>query len=221
MKVSQSSRFLRTLRRLGWPVLPLLLVALPQAQAYYLQNLTGRVPAAGVYNLGLDLQFLTNSIDGTNIVASAETAISDESSVIARLGFGEVEFSLGGDFKWVPIPDVDNQPALGVAVGASFSRLEGDTDFTVRIAPFVGKTFALELGELTPWAALPYSLRNYAGDTDSPVQLALGSDWRTTQWRNLLFRLEYGSAIANAFNYLALGVTLEMDENEGFKIKKN
>ncbi|WP_289445200.1 hypothetical protein, partial [Klebsiella pneumoniae] len=78
------------------------------------------------------------------------------------VGVGSDEFFYTGLFvKYVPFPDTEDQPALGLIGGATFGReevsLEKEEVLTLRVSPLLSKDFETDIGLVTPYASLPIS----------------------------------------------------------------
>ena len=56
-------------------------------------------------------------------------------------------------------------------------------------------------------------------DFDVPVQLAVGSQWKSFYFEKLLFNLEVGFDVSDAYTYMSLSATLQFDEHEGLVIR--
>lgn len=196
---------------LKYLVLALLLLPAP-AQAYFSTLDTGEVTNQGSYRVILEPQFILNKYDGVNLVGRFDTGITDDQAVRAIVGFGEVDFQMGGMYKWVPFPDADGQPAIGGSAGVLYARVADETEFSLRFHPFVSKRFETEVGDLTPFVSLPLGVTTRDDDTFVPVQLAAGSEWKTLHWENLRFMAELGLNVSKSFSYISFGLVYEFDD---------
>lgn len=182
------------------------------AHAYFSTLDTGDVTGVGRYRTILEPQFIVNKYDGVNLVGRFDTGITADQAVRAIVGFGEVDFQLGAMYKWIPFPDAAGQPAIGGSAGAMYARVAGETEFSLRFHPLVSKRFETEVGDLTPFVSLPLGLTSRDGDTFVPVQLAVGTEWKTLNWENLRFMTELGLNVSKAFSYLSFGLVYEFDD---------
>src|SRR3954464_13635757 len=108
----------------------LLLVSQP-ASAFFTTLDTGDVVQPDHYRAMIAPQIIFNKFDGTNFLASFDTGIAEDQQVRAQIGFGEVDFQLGGRYKWVPFPDVEGQPAIGFIGGFTWAKINHDSSFAV------------------------------------------------------------------------------------------
>lgn len=182
------------------------------AQAYFSVIDTGEVLAPGKYQASLEPQLILQNYDGFNAVARFDRGINEESSARAILGFGKVDFQVGGFYKWVPFPDTANQPAIGGSAGAILARVNGDTQFSVRVNPLFSKRLETEIGDFTPYASLPLGITSRKDETVVPVQFVLGSELQPINNQNLSIFAELGFNLHKAFGYISAAVAYRFDE---------
>lgn len=167
---------------------------------------TGTLVEPGRYRLTLSPQYIMSGDKGFNISSRFDLGLTDELSMRFLLGGGEVNVFLGTSFKWVPIPDVDNQPAFGLIGSVTYGDYMHHDIVTVRLAPIVSKMFETEFGQFTPYTSLPFGIASYAGQTDSPVNLVLGSELKTFNFEDVKFLMEFGIKLNDdSFSYVTFG----------------
>jgi hypothetical protein len=214
VKSMQRSRF-RNLVLIG----SLFLWSVPSL-AYYTTMDTGRLLKQGEFKLGAEAQFITEGDDGVNLAGRFDGPIDDELGWRAQVGFGTTDVFLAGFVKWVPIPDTENQPAIGVNLGVLYANYESVSELSLRAHPFISKEFhKMDIGQITPYAALPIGIRTVDGDSDVPFQIAIGADFRPDGLEKINFIAEIGFDINDAFPYFAFGATLEFDNENGIEFK--
>ena len=179
---------------------------------------TGEILKEGNYNVNLSSQIITDNDSGINFTGRVDAGISDEYGVGAQLGFGTTDFVAGVHFKWVPIPDYEEQPAIGMTAGLTFARIDGLNELSVRFNPFVGKMYQTDYGNISPYASLPTGIRSYNGETTFPIQFALGSEFEPNKFEHIRFIGEIGFNIHKAFTYITVGATFEIDEENGLQL---
>lgn len=192
--------------------------------AYYDVLDTGEILAPGKYKLTGGVQALT-STGGGNVDAMVDMGIQDQFGVRALAGFGKTDYSVGAMFKWVPIPDVENQPAVGFNLGLVYAKWMDARDLTLRFEPLVSKKFVLDVCTLTPYASLPLGIRtrnsnNRDIDTTTriPVQFVIGSQLQVPKWENIQFMAEIGVDVDQALSHITVGALWYFDQN-GFEVK--
>jgi len=183
-----------------------------KALAYYSTIDTGELLPSDTYRAIIETQFVTDPSNGVNFVGRFDGAIDDETGYRALLGFGETDFHFGGFVKWIPIPDLDNQPAIGVLAGVLYAN-DGSLDIlSLRLHPLISKKFELEAGVLTPYASLPFGIQSIDGKTTLPLQLAVGSEYKPKQFEKLYFGGELGFDLAKSYTYFSLFAAMNIDE---------
>jgi hypothetical protein len=127
--------------------------------------------------------------------------------------------------KWIPIPDVDKQPAMGINIGLVYGK-DGDySDLTFRFEPMLSKKIDVEGTVFTPYAAAPVGMRMrdtsnpyINDDTKATFQLVVGSQLQVEKWKTMQFMAEVGIDIDNSPGYVAGAVVFYFDK-EGFSIE--
>ncbi len=188
-------------------------------QAYYTSLDSGQILAPGNYKLGAEVQFITEGDDGVNVAARADGPLTDELNWKTQIGVGTTDVFLAGFVKWVPFPDTDSQPAIGVTGGVLYANYEDFSELSIRLHPFVSKRFELEFGDISPYLALPIGLRTLEDETDVPFQATLGTEFRPDGLEKINFVAEIGFDVNDAFPYFAFGANLQFDDENGIQFK--
>lgn len=188
--------------------------------AYYGVLDNGEVQPAGQYKVTTDVQALTKN-GGLNLGGTFDMGFNDEFGLRALLGFGKTDFFAGAMFKWMPIPDLENQPAIGVNLGVVYANDEDIRDMSFRAEPLVSKRLTVEQTVITPYAALPVSVR--VRDTNSVAvkeetrmafQLVIGSQLQIEAYKNLQFIAEIGLDLDQSPGYVSMGAVWYFDKNQ-------
>lgn len=182
------------------------------ANAYFSTIDTGELVAPHAYRATLEPQFILNKIDGANGIARFATGITDESSAELVLGLGEVDFQAGANYKLIPYPDTEGQPAIGAKFGFLVAEVANDTEYNLRFHPLISKTFETENGALTPYGSLPLGLRVRKDTTTFPLQIAGGLEYKVSGHENLRLMTELGLNLSKAFDYISFAVAYNFDE---------
>lgn len=183
------------------------------ALAYFSTIDTGELVAPGEYQVSFEPQYIFTRFSGMNAVARFDTGINDASSVRGVLGFGTVNFQLGGFYKWVPFPDTETQPAIGGEVGAFIARVPQGTEYSFRFHPLLSKRFETEVGDVIPYGSIPLGVTSRPDKTVLPVQLVAGTEFRPLNAKNLSFFGEVGADVNEAFGYVSVAAAWRFDDN--------
>lgn len=181
----------------------LISVSTLSAHAFLTFNDSAEINPSHDYRIGVEPQFRLTDGTGINLGAFAESSLNEEWAWRAQVGAGHTDFWAAGSAKWVPIPDYDKQPGIGVRPEFIFGRDESETFTILRASPFVSKKLETEIGVITPYAAMPISLLAWRGKSDNLTQLVLGSEGKFDQIPDILFSAEIGLNLGNTFTYIA------------------
>lgn len=194
-----------------------------KANALYSVLDTGELLDEGDFRANVETQLITDNDDGVNLIGRFDSWFNEDSNLRGVVGFGTTDLYLAGFYKWVPYPDSDGQPAIGVSGGLAYARYEVEDEtlgeLSIRIHPLVSKKFEVDVGELTPYGSLPIGMASRDGDTDFPVQLVGGVEWKTGRWDKLTFSAEVGFNVNDAFSYFSLAAQLYFDMENGLVLE--
>lgn len=208
-------------------LISVLLVAFsaPAFAGYYSVLDTGQVLKEGQYKLTGDAQILTKN-GGLNIGATADMGFREEFGLRAMIGFGSTDIYAGGMIKWVPIPDIDNQPAIGINAGVVYGKDGSISDMTVLFQPIVSKRFVMDSATVTPYASIPVGIRTRSSSdwwvkdgTSMTFQMVVGSQLQVEKWKNLQFMGEIGLDLDKAPSYLSIAAVFYFDSENGMKLE--
>lgn len=186
----------------------------PQAFAHFSTLDTADVLPLNRYRLQLEPQIMSGNNSGTNLIGRFDMSLNSESGLKGVIGLGSLNFQAGGFYKWAPIPDINEQPAMALTVGLTYAS---DKDLIgARAYPIVSKKYNWELGIIKPYASLPISIAAKSGKSLFPVQLAIGAELNFPSIKDLDFYTEVGIDLKDSFNYISLGVATYFDENGHF-----
>ena len=195
------SRFLVLMVALAWQ--------LPSMAFFSLMD-TGNLQSQGEYKAMGEGQILFDAPEGFNLNGRFSTGYNDDSEIQFEGGVGSVDFYLGAFYKWVPFPDTEDQPAVGVRGGLTFADLNNYSTYGVNVTPLVSKNFESGIGVITPYSGLEMGLQRNTFESFFSLQLVIGAQWSPNEWdfeglKDFDFLVEYGIEVDDSFNYLSLG----------------
>jgi hypothetical protein len=173
---------------------------------------SGEVTGQGMNRVGLVPQVKTSNGGGANISAFFDSGLNDSTSARLWAGTGDTDFDLGGSLKWVPIPDYENQPALGLRGSAFYLRDGSVSSSVLRVEPLISKKFDVDIGELTPYASLPLMVQTRDSSSTTEMQLTVGSEYVHPDVKKLRFGAELGFDLKDSFSYIAAYVSIALDD---------
>lgn len=187
------------------------------AQAYLTLGESAELVRKGELRVGALAQFNTGNGSGANVAATLDSAISDSSSTRFYMGLGDTDFFVGGAAKWIPIPDYEKQPAMGVRLGAIYGREGSENLITVRADPMLSKKWETERGLFIPYAAVPIMVTSYKSSSTTAMQFTVGTEYQTTDLPDYQFGGEFAMNAKDSFSYIAFYATMNMDSVKGLK----
>ena len=193
------SLFLLVLSLLLWPL---------QSGAYFGLTDTGELRQGSESRLLIGAQQILDShnegfnINGRYIMDSS--GFIKGSEVQMEAGSGSIDYHIGVFLKWIPFPDTDDQPAVGLRTGFRFASLEYST-YGFSITPLISDSFNSGIGRITPYCGLPLGLQQNTLESIFSTQVAIGIEWSPQKWelgssRGFHFILEYDMNINKAFD---------------------
>ncbi len=196
-------------------VLANLLLSTAPAHAYFATLDTGEVLKEGQFQVMVAPQVIFNNYDGVNFTGRLDMGLAEGVSARGILGFGKVDFQIGGLVKWVPFPDTATQPAIGGEAGLLIARIGSRTQYSFRFHPLLSKRIETEIGDVIPYTSLPMGVTVQSGGTDEtfiPVQFVVGSELRPLEMKNWSFLGEVGINLTRSFGYATLGLAYRFDD---------
>ncbi len=175
---------------------------------------TGDLKREGEYRVLGEGQILMDPPEGFNLNARFATGLDEESELQFEGGVGSIDYYLGAFYKWMPIPDTLDQPAVGGRVGFVFADFNGYSTYGLNVTPMISKRFESNAGDFTPYGAFEFGLLDSVNDTLFSMQAVLGLQWKPNRWdfpslKDFQFLVEYGIEIDDSFNYLSFGASYD------------
>lgn len=196
-----------------------LLISL-KSNAYFSTIDTGEILAPGVYRASAEPQInVTGPATGFDLTGRFDVGVNDSSNFRAELGFGAVAFESALYYKWIPIPDIDNQPALGVMLGTIYGRYSSNSYLSLRAHPIISKEFEIDFGKITPYATIPFGVTS-GPSTTYPSQLEFGAELKPKDLNKWSFFTEIGFNINDSFGYVSAAVAYYFDDRAFVPRKK-
>ncbi len=169
-------------------------------------NLPHFVPM-GEFAVGVEpeVQFSSPAIVGVNLKYTQ--GVSDINNFVGILGTGGSGrgFRVGGSFTFDIFPDIDNQPGIGLGLGALYVQLPAAGSIELAGTPYVHKNLTLGGSiPIEPFVAVPIGIALSQGTYQAIASLAFGALFQHSQhFRSVV---ELGVGLSNTSTYLSGGV---------------
>lgn len=187
------------------------------ASAYLTQLQSGESLGTNQYRIGFIPQLVTNDSAGVNFDTALDAGWNDSMSSRFYIGGGKMDLHLGGNFQWVPFPDVDKQPAIGVRAGTWYARYKDENYLTFSIAPLVSKKIEHRGEILTPYVAAPINYTFNKTKDYYSQQFVIGSEWIHPQIKKWSFAAEIGLNLKDTYSFVAIYAGFQFDGLQGVK----
>ena len=175
------------------------------------------LPANTRYQVGFAPQMVTNNDTGGNLSTFLDAAWTDSLSSRFTLGLGVIDFFTGASLKYIPFPDVDKQPAIGVKATFWYAREETENISTIQVAPMMSKKFqSKDYGLFTPYTALGISSYEVGGKGKTGLQFFVGSEWKPVDLPEYNFTAEVALDLDESVSHITVLVGLPFNEKSGF-----
>lgn len=185
------------------------------AHAYLSIAESAEVLPVGKYSLGVEPQFLTNKGGGTNLNVFLNGSLNESTSARVTIGAGAIDFNAFASVKWVPFPDVDNQPAMGIRAGAGLARDGDENLLQLQVAPLISKKYETEYGLTVPYVAVPVAFLNTKEENYVASNIAFGSEYTHPEVIGT-FGAEVGLDLNKSYSYISIFATFPFDSATGF-----
>ena len=150
-----------------------------------------------------------------NLAAHFDAGISDSSQLRISLGAGESATHLDFSVKYIPYPDVDNQPAIGYKIGTLFASEKGNTSsLAFRFTPIISKTYEIDKNHLTPYLALPLGVSIQKSTSKTPSHFVLGAEFSPPSTPDMQFGAEIGANLRDSFSYVSAFISFYFEPLE-------
>lgn len=170
---------------------------------------TGDVTPQNNFRLLGYLEAAFDTYDGVNVNARGIYGLAEDLEVDIEVGVGEFDVMLGAFLKWVPIPDYDNQPAVGVRAGLSYIDTDKTSQTSVVAMPFVSKAINTDHGRITPYGGVPFGINSNSRDTDFTARLALGAEYIHPDYQTMRIYGEVDFELSKSFNSINAGAAFD------------
>ncbi len=178
---------------------------------------SGEVLPQKDFQVGVAPQIVTNNDSGINGAVFLDAVWTDSMSSRFLLGTGELDFYSSASIKYIPFPDYDRQPAMGIKASLWYGREGSNNINTLHIAPLMSKRFQTEdYGLLIPYAGYGLSFYSVDGDSENGHQFFIGTEWKTHQLENVNFTAEVAFSLQDSTSSISFFVAIPFDSKTGF-----
>lgn len=192
------------------------------AYAYMAVNETAEILPDNFFSIGVapqitlsDNDYLDSGRFDTSVFVDGHIFDAVDARITA--GTGAVDFWTEASVKWIPFPDVEGQPAMGIRGGLLYSREKydnkNDSWLDLRVIPMLSKRSTTSGGDVIPYAAVPINIPLDGGKT--ALQFAVGAQWYP--WRDIYVGTEFDLSLQNSFSSISAYIMFPFEGSTGYK----
>lgn len=191
-----------------------ILLTIP-SYAYLSLNETAEILPANYFNLGFAPQAYLSDGGGFDISVFADAHLWDDVDGRITIGGGEIDFWTQGSLKWVPFPDVGNQPAMGLRGALGYVRDQSENFVHIQVAPIISKkSNSLKL-DMISYAGLPITFISEKGSNFVASQIALGALF--FPWQNGQIGAEFNLDLKDSVSSASVFFMFPFESGTGYK----
>lgn len=183
--------------------------------AYLSVNESAEILPENYYNLGFAPQAFLSNGNGYDLSAFADMHLFENTDGRISIGAGDIDFWTQASVKWVPFPDVDNQPAIGVRAAVGYARNEDQNMTQVQIAPLISKKSNTSAHDMIPYFSIPLTYFFEKESNYLATQAALGAIW--FPWATAQIGAEFDLNLKNSTSSATLFFNFPFEGSTGYK----
>jgi|GEM_PF-728277 len=175
------------------------------------------------YRVGVAPQLLLEGGGGSNVGVFFDLPVEEEMNARFIIGSGggsgSVDFWTTASVKWVPFPDYQNQPAIGLRGAIIYARKAKENIkenfYALQITPIISKIVDTRWGKMNPYFGLPLTAIYNNTKNVMATQFIIGSEWLEREDFQLGAELDLN--LSNTNTALTLHANFPFDANLGFR----
>lgn len=191
-----------------------ILIHTPVSSAFLSVSETGELIQAGNYRIGFIPQLIVSTGGGSNMGVFFDMPVEDDINSRFIIGGGNTDFYASASVKWVPYPDYEKQPAIGLRGSLTYARDSTANFYNIQATPIISKIVDSQWGKLNPYIGLPVTI-SHSTTSKTLVQFVVGTEWVERKDYQIGAELDFN--LSNTFTALTLHFNFPFDGNTGFR----
>lgn len=201
---------------LGFGFLSLSSIVTPSiSHAYLSLNETGELLREGDFRLGAIPQAYLSDGGGTNVAAFMDFNVSQSVNSRLLIGGGSTDFWAQASAKWIPFPDYQNQPAMGLRGALIYARDNKLNFYNIQVTPIISKVTDSAYGKMIPYIGLPITVIYSDNRSITAMQFAVGNEWVVNQ--DFQVGAELDLNLSNTTTAISLHLNFPFDGRIGYR----
>lgn len=196
-------------------LITLIAFAASTSSAYLSLNESAEILPENYFNLGFAPQTYLSDGGGFDASVFADAHLYDNTDGRITIGGGDVDFWTQASVKWVPFPDVDNQPAIGLRGAFGYSRNDDENFMHLQISPILSKKSLTSAHDMLPYVGLPITYVMEKGNNYVATQISLGALW--FPWNVAQLGAEFNLNLKNSISSASVFMNFPFEGATGYK----
>ncbi len=194
-------------------ILSFLLLSRP-GFAYLSVSETAELIKEGEYRIGVIPQLILSSGGESNLGVFFDMPVEDDVNSRFIIGGGTTDFYASASVKWVPYPDFERQPAIGLRGALTYARDGVANYYNLQATPIISKSVDTDWGKMIPYVGLPITIV-HSTISRTALQFVVGSEW--VDRKDFQIGGEFDFNLSNTNTALTLHFNFPFDGNTGFR----
>ncbi len=186
-----------------------------RSQSYLSINESAEILPENNFNLGFSPQAFLSNGNGFDASVFADMHLFENTDGRITIGGGTIDFWAQASLKWVPFPDVDNQPAMGIRSAVSYVRDENANFTQIQVAPLFSKKSSTSKHDMIPYVALPITYILEKNNSVVATQATLGAIW--FPWNTAQIGGEFNLNLKNSVSSASVFMNFPFEGTTGYK----
>ena len=182
--------------------------------AYLSVSETAELIKEGDYRIGVIPQLILSSGGGSNLGVFFDMPVEDDINSRFIIGGGSTDFYASASVKWVPYPDYERQPAIGLRGALTYARDGVANFYNLQATPIISKNVDTQWGKMIPYVGLPVTIV-HSTISATLIQFVVGSEW--VDRKDFQIGGEFDFNLSNTNTALTLHFNFPFDGNTGFR----
>lgn len=184
------------------------------SHAYLSVSETAELIKEGDYRIGVIPQLVLSSGGGSNMGVFFDMPVEDDINSRFIIGGGTTDFYGSASVKWVPYPDYERQPAIGLRGSLTYARDGVANYYSLQATPIISKKVDTDWGKMIPYVGLPITIV-HSTVSATLMQFVVGSEWVDRTDFQIGCELDFN--LSNTNSALTLHINFPFDGNTGFR----
>ena len=182
--------------------------------AYLSVNETAELVKEGDYRIGFIPQLILSNGGGSNMGVFFDMPVESDINSRFIIGGGNTDFWASASVKWVPYPDYEKQPAIGLRGSLTYARDANANFYDIQATPIISKIVDSQWGKMNPYVGLPITIV-HSTLSATLMQFVVGTEW--VEKKDYQIGAEFDFNLSNTNTALTFHFNFPFNGSTGFR----